>query len=643
MRVKTCLRMLLGAASLVSGFTSATWAVPYASGVRNISGTTWEFILNDSADGVTVLRDGGNAQDLGALAAGRHTFNMDDFDSFSIEVSKSAPAAWTSVSDLDNPFAHFTIPSGLAINKNPASPYFGTVYVASANPAATKSGRAMGDGIYSLTADMKGVDLANNFAAVADPNDTTQAKHPGFDVSGSTSSSPWRMSFDASDNLLISDWSDLSGGLKYASPNLMTGGRVLAGVDFDGNPVEEGVLPGTGPAGGIYSQETDEFGRLPLHGSVAARVYSTGSVGTDLTVWTMDEDLDVDLAVPNNDTNSIWRYDVGSATNYNAMAPTLVVNSLQVPTNSDGSVNLIGAFGPGVSTGMLYSERYGHWYLNQPRSNGDTSAGVAIIDAALDGSDADEPTLLWSSIQFTIDNNLDGDLATDPPALADPNSDVFRRVRDLAISPDGKYLVLHKNGADSSAHLGMGDGAVFLVPLDENGIPDITVENGMVTNVINLTTLGDNGAHNSGAQVEFDAAGNLYVANSSISTTSDDPLLTGQLVQVFSPGGDWKAITNSNGTFSLVPLTPTVGVPGDYNNDGTVDAADYVVWRDNPASLQNEGASSGVVDEADYEFWRSRFGATSGSGSAHAAVPEPAALLLCLASATGLAGVRRKR
>ena len=27
----------------------------------------------------------------------------------------------------------------------------------------------------------------------------------------------------------------------------------------------------------------------------------------------------------------------------------------------------------------------------------------------------------------------------------------------------------------------------------------------------------------------------------------------------------------------------TPGLQGDYNNNGTVDAADYVVWRDNPA------------------------------------------------------------
>ena len=637
MRLNRCF-ILLALTGLLTLLGTAVFAVPYASSVRNTGGNTWEFVLNESADAVTVLRDGGNAVNLGAIGPGRHTFDMTGFSAFDIQVQKSAAAGWTTISDTSDPFTHFTIPSGVIINNDPSDlAYFGTVYVSQASTVATKSGRPMGDGIYALTANMKGVDLANGFAAVSDPNDASQAKHPGFDVAaGGNFSSPWRLNLDASGNLLVSDWSDEAGGVKYASRDLTSGGLVLGGVDINGNPVPDGS--GNGPDGGIFSQESDEFGRIPLHGSSAGRVYSTGTVGVDLTLWSMDEDLDVDLAVPNNDTNSVWRYDIGSATNYDALAPTLVINSLAIPTNSDGSVNLIGGFGPGVSSGMLYSERYGHWYLNQPRSNGDTSAAVAIVDAALDGSDADAPTLLWSSIQFTIDNNLDGDLT-----LPDPNNDVFRRIRDVTISPDGKYLVLHRNGADSSAHVGLGDGAVYLVPLDENGIPDITVEGGLITNVINIETLGDNGPHNSGAQVEFDAAGNLYVANSSINTTSADPLLTGQLIQVFSPGGNTLATTSSNGMFSVAPVEPPMGVPGDYNNNGTVDAADYVLWRKG-AALQNEVTTIGENTPDDYTEWRARFGNTSGAGSGalSAAVPEPGTAVLTLLGLV-TAGMFRRR
>ena len=55
-------------------------------------------------------------------------------------------------------------------------------------------------------------------------------------------------------------------------------------------------------------------------------------------------------------------------------------------------------------------------------------------------------------------------------------------------------------------------------------------------------------------------------------------------------------------------------IPGDYNIDGIVDAADYIVWRDHlttNAPLPNEGASIGVVDQDDYGVWQANFGKTA--------------------------------
>jgi hypothetical protein len=66
------------------------------------------------------------------------------------------------------------------------------------------------------------------------------------------------------------------------------------------------------------------------------------------------------------------------------------------------------------------------------------------------------------------------------------------------------------------------------------------------------------------------------------------------------------------------------GLAGDYNNDGRVDAADYVVWR------KNDGSQNG------YNTWRTNFGRTSGGGASlagAASVPEPASvgIALCVA------------
>ena len=82
------------------------------------------------------------------------------------------------------------------------------------------------------------------------------------------------------------------------------------------------------------------------------------------------------------------------------------------------------------------------------------------------------------------------------------------------------------------------------------------------------------------------------------------------------------------------------GLEGDYNENGSVDAADYTIWRNNLGTnfdLPNRGQGiTGPVSGLDYDMWKSNFGSGDpGSGAvAGAAVPEPGSLILCL-----LAGV----
>ncbi len=78
----------------------------------------------------------------------------------------------------------------------------------------------------------------------------------------------------------------------------------------------------------------------------------------------------------------------------------------------------------------------------------------------------------------------------------------------------------------------------------------------------------------------------------------------------------------------------TGGVVGDYNLDGTVNAADYTVWQDTRGSTSNlaaDGDGNGAIELADYDVWKTNFGNTAGSGSSsNAAVPEPTSLLLLI-------------
>jgi hypothetical protein len=83
-------------------------------------------------------------------------------------------------------------------------------------------------------------------------------------------------------------------------------------------------------------------------------------------------------------------------------------------------------------------------------------------------------------------------------------------------------------------------------------------------------------------------------------------------------------------------------ITGDFNGNGVVDAADYVLWK-NGGPLQNDPTNG--VQPADYNVWRGNFGRTAGAGSAlgSASVPEPGAVVLLLSGALALFGACRKR
>lgn len=79
------------------------------------------------------------------------------------------------------------------------------------------------------------------------------------------------------------------------------------------------------------------------------------------------------------------------------------------------------------------------------------------------------------------------------------------------------------------------------------------------------------------------------------------------------------------------------GLPGDYNDDGSVDLADYTVWRDHlgsPAGTLPNDIAVGDIGVAQYLAWKSNYGIVAQvdeTSSAVTNVPEPAAatLLLC--------------
>lgn len=77
-------------------------------------------------------------------------------------------------------------------------------------------------------------------------------------------------------------------------------------------------------------------------------------------------------------------------------------------------------------------------------------------------------------------------------------------------------------------------------------------------------------------------------------------------------------------------------LPGDYNDDNLIDAADYVVWRNTAGMTVTfftgaDGDGSGTIETSDYNLWRGRFGGSSVALSeATQTVPEPATVALVL-------------
>jgi hypothetical protein len=72
-----------------------------------------------------------------------------------------------------------------------------------------------------------------------------------------------------------------------------------------------------------------------------------------------------------------------------------------------------------------------------------------------------------------------------------------------------------------------------------------------------------------------------------------------------------------------------IGSPGDFNGDGVVDGADFLVW-------QRDDATPGGLDA-----WKANYGAGAGATIAAAGVPEPASLTLI--GLCGLAIACRRR
>jgi hypothetical protein len=95
------------------------------------------------------------------------------------------------------------------------------------------------------------------------------------------------------------------------------------------------------------------------------------------------------------------------------------------------------------------------------------------------------------------------------------------------------------------------------------------------------------------------------------------------------------------------PISVSAQLWGDFNDNGSVDAADYTIWRnyldegDIYAYMPNDPIPYWIMEDDYTDVWRPNFGNPGGGGVNQSVVPEPSSVLLGLIALSFLC-LRRK-
>jgi Calx-beta domain-containing protein len=416
-------------------------ATPYASSLTNNAGSI-SFRLNERANAVSVIYTNLTGDtiitNLGSQAAGLVITNLSIPGNFSVAVTNSAAPGYLggatlqisndSTNGTSTNTLRFNAPRGVAINTNPASPYFGRIYVA--NAVAGTATRSVQDGIYLLNADYSDAVGQGTNARTAGITAFTN-NVPGSTDDGNT---PWHLEIGQDDQLYISDFSTTNGNIYTTDPNVTVGTNVLVGSGAPGTP-----------------------NASPHHGRIGSSVVTTGSLtnGT-LVVYAIDSDIGHDGGFGAIGANHIVKWDIGAGPLPVDIAATNVDNATLLP---DVGVTVDLDRGPD-----------GKFYTMQNRSAG-TEGGIFVIDPVVDGGPFyPTPDGLWDEVfdsRATTIGVLNAGVQT---------NDLLRISRAVKISPDGQIMAIIRD-----------DNQIWVINL-VSGIPDLTTARLIATTP--TTTIG---------------------------------------------------------------------------------------------------------------------------------------------------------
>ena len=481
-------------------------AAPYAAAVK-VTGDQVTFILNEMADAVKVVFDGGpTTLVIGTTPepAGAKSFSKAGFSTFQIEVEKNAAPGWKSgvlqpISVDSNDLVKFANGRGVAINKFPETgANFGRIYAAvgtpgdaapSVTPPVTPR-TGMGEGIYGLNPDFSTTSLGTaplTGGIVFEPN-TSTATADLLAINGTDS--PYRLVVGPGGDLFISDFSKTKGTVWKTNADVA-----------DGKNIFDGPTGSVYPIGGVT-------GTNGLHGSIAAAVVTGSEAGNDLQVWVVDQDLQTNKTTATQTMrNSIWKWDMAADPLPMVNAPVLFTSTAPGVGPNDAGI------GFAAQTTDLTRSVDGTFYKLQRRAAGIESAVFAI-------------------------NALGVPVPSHPTITASGSRDAFRAAsgETTALDPFLEAVACDISSDNWLAILRRADNAISLVRADL-GVLDFSSH---ILLYPTPTTVA-------GRDIAFDAAGNLYVLSS------------GQaLLRVYAPGGHTRATTTSSGTFEITTLTPPV-------------------------------------------------------------------------------------
>jgi uncharacterized membrane protein len=387
-----------------------------------------------------------------------------------------------------------------------------------------------------------------------------------------------------------------------------------------------GVLPG-------YAHSTVDD--ISYDGSVAAGGSHVVSGEREVYRWTRDSGM-VGLGLPDH---QIQRVSADGSTILATWEHLWTSKGLLTPPIGDGFLtgvsgdgSVVCGYNSGMRSAVRWTEADGVEYL--PRPVGvfealatDISAdGSSILAIAIDANSRPQSLFLWSGAEGLLTLNLpspfnggrefvnlsDNGMVVTANMGADADRRGFRWTKDagaveLGRLPDGRWMTATGVSADGSIVVGNSQGVsqADRRPAIWDSVHGPRYLDDLLMNELALGT---------------DLAGwTLFRAEG---VSGDGRTVIGEGM---SPDGNSEAW--------IAYLGPAPRVVGDFNNDGTVDAADYAAWRN--------GLGTTYI-QADYDVWRANFDTTAAAAAAvderhvNGAIPEPSALLLVASAVAGV-------